>query len=104
MKIGVCDLCMLEKVGGEKKLVESKYRWGYKGGFKLDLCHFHTKVNNPFKGKSQKDAEAAYWKMRFGKDEEQGMMGDGKVHGLDPDEKDAFEGRLERAGWPKAGR
>ena len=70
MKIAICDLCNIEKdKDGNKKLVESKYRWGFKGGFKLDLCHFHTKINNPFKGMSPKDAEAKFYKMRFGTDE-----------------------------------
>lgn len=65
MKIGICDLCYID--GG--KLVKSEFRWGYKGGFKLDLCSPHAKKENPFKGMTEKNAEAAYWKMRFGTDE-----------------------------------
>jgi len=105
MKIGICDLCCLEKTaGGAKKLVESKYRWGFKGGFKLDLCDFHTKVNNPFKGLSRKDAESAYFKMRFGKDDGEVIIE--KVGLLIPTKDEDLEGRLEHAGdnVPKIGR
>lgn len=97
MKIAVCDLCQLEKVDGKKKLVESQYRWGYKGGFKLDLCHFHTKVNNPFKGMSKDAAEKKYWGMMLNKQEAEEII---------TKANDDLEGRLAHAGdnVPKMGR
>jgi hypothetical protein len=36
MKVGMCDLCL-----SERKFVASKYRSGYKGGYKIDVCEEH---------------------------------------------------------------
>lgn len=67
MKIAICDLCYCDG----KKIAESKYRWGFKGGFKLDLCAFHAdKKNNPLGGMKQEAAEALYFKMRYGRTEQ----------------------------------
>lgn len=46
MKISICDICNYEK----RKNVESKYRTGYKGSEKIDLCVNHK---NWGKGKTK---------------------------------------------------
>lgn len=61
--IKVCDICLHT---GDKKMVESRYRWGFKGGFKMDLCKAHSKNGkdgNPFAKLKEAEVHSAFSKM-----------------------------------------
>jgi len=45
MKLAICDVCY-----SENKIVKSKYRTGFSGGVKIDVCEDHRGI---VKGMSQ---------------------------------------------------
>ena len=49
MNIKACDVCYYTN----KKLVQSKYRVGYTGTPKLDICEEHKDWTKQFKGKQE---------------------------------------------------